>query len=215
MTWFSCWDTFKKRPENNKDHSKVFFIDLTQALDPVNRVCLWFPLNSLGCPPRLGSLLQQLHVCMQAQPAWATSRETRLQGRKVSNTDACFAPTLFTIYLTAVVELKFAASMWRRLHEDNIWWQAVQPQETNPKQKSQNLECKIFSTLRTPHYIVWQWSILRKECLRDLMQLRKVLVYQSILLKLRWFTNHRQANLTTYPTLHWMDRTLNDVQHYI
>jgi len=45
----------------------MVFIDLTKALDSVNRQCLWQVLKKIGCPEKFVKIIQSFHDGMQGQ----------------------------------------------------------------------------------------------------------------------------------------------------
>lgn len=99
----------EKAAEQNQPLYMVF-IDFTKAFDTVNRDCLWKILQTYGCPPKLISMIKQLHNGMQAQVNLNGSISTAFPVAQGVKQGCVLAPTLFALYLTAVLELCPAAN---------------------------------------------------------------------------------------------------------
>ena len=103
---FSLRQIQEKCTEQNMEMYAVF-IDFTKAFDTVSREGLWSVLKKFGFTEKVINLIKALHVGMQAKV---------VQGRDTSNEfgvtngvkQGCvLAPTLFSLYLTAMLEVAF------------------------------------------------------------------------------------------------------------
>jgi len=83
----------------------MVFIDFTKAFDTVDRNMLWKVLEHYGCPDNIVKIMQEFHNGMQAT--------VRVDGDTTESFPVChgvkqgcvLAPTLFGIYLAAVLEV--------------------------------------------------------------------------------------------------------------
>lgn len=81
------------------------FIDLTKAFDTVHRPSLWKVLSKMGCPDKLISIVRLLHDGMKASVI-VDGDDTESFEVKTGVKQGCvIAPTLFSIFLTAVLHL--------------------------------------------------------------------------------------------------------------
>ena len=103
---FSFRQIQEKCAEQNMELYAVF-IDFTKAFDTVSRNGLWRVLKKFGLTEKVTNLIEALHAGMQAKV---------VQGRDASNEFAVtngvkqgcvLAPTLFSLYLTAMLEVAF------------------------------------------------------------------------------------------------------------
>nr|VZI27239.1 unnamed protein product [Spirometra erinaceieuropaei] len=84
-------------------HPYSNFVDLTKALDAVNREVLWKITQKLGCPKQFPQMGRQLHDGMTAR---VTDNGTVLRAFAVINgmkQDCVLAPTLFSLVFSAML----------------------------------------------------------------------------------------------------------------
>ena len=79
------------------------FIDFSKAFDTVHRDCVWQLLHKYGCPPKFVGMIQQLHDGMQAQVCVNGDVTDPFPVAHGVKQGCVLAPTLFTIYLAAVL----------------------------------------------------------------------------------------------------------------
>ena len=77
-------------------------VDLTQAIDTVNRDLLWNILRKFGCPPTFIAMLQQIHTGMCAQVVMAGSQSTSLPVDLGVKQGSILAPITFNLLLVAI-----------------------------------------------------------------------------------------------------------------
>ena len=77
------------------------FVDLTKALDTVNRDILWNILRKFGCPLTVISTLQQFHTGMGAQVVMAGSQSSSFPV-EVGVNKAVIAPIIFNLLLVTI-----------------------------------------------------------------------------------------------------------------
>ena len=94
----------EKAIEQNR-HLYMVFIDFTKAFDTVNRECLWSLLHRYGCPEGIISLISQLHTGMTAQVSLNGTLSEQFPVNQGVKQGCVLAPSLFSIYLSAVLEL--------------------------------------------------------------------------------------------------------------
>ena len=85
----------------------TLFVDFKKAFDSVNREALWTVLGKFGCPEKFVNIIKALYTGSTArvQSGGLTSEEFEiLTGVKQG---CVLAPTLFSIYLTAVIKMAF------------------------------------------------------------------------------------------------------------
>ena len=88
------------------------FVDLTKAFDTVNRDALWRIFGKIGCPQSFVDKFRQLHRNMKAQVNFNGQLSEQISvdnGVKQGNIPA---PTLFSIYLSAI--------LWFAFHDSNL-----------------------------------------------------------------------------------------------
>lgn len=88
----------------------VVFVDFKKAFDTVNRAALWCVLKRYGCPEKFVNLIKAFHEGMYAR---VCSNGQFSEPIKITNgvKQGCvLAPTLFSIYLSAVIEDAFRDS---------------------------------------------------------------------------------------------------------
>lgn len=83
------------------------FVDFSKAFDTVPRNMLWKILEKFGCPPNLLHLVQSLHNNTQACVS-VNGEQSDAFSVTIGTRQGCvLAPTLFNIFLTAVLEIAF------------------------------------------------------------------------------------------------------------
>ena len=84
------------------------FVDLTKAFDTVSRDSLYEVLKAIGCPPILLSLVASFHDGMRAKVQFDGGLSDEFQINIGVKQGCVLAPTLFGIYLAALLELAFS-----------------------------------------------------------------------------------------------------------
>jgi len=103
---FCLRQTQEKCIEQNMPLYAVF-IDFTKAFDTVARVRLWEVLAKFGCPPKFVNIIKSLHTGMQAHVAQGNSHSKEFEVTNGVKQGCVLAPTLFSLYLTAMLEVAF------------------------------------------------------------------------------------------------------------
>ena len=85
----------------------VVFIDFSKAFDTVSRQGLWQVLKKYGCTVKFVSLIEALHTGMQANVAMRGSVSKDFSVSNGVKQGCVLAPTLFSIYLAAMLEVAF------------------------------------------------------------------------------------------------------------
>ena len=94
----------EKCQEQNKDFY-IAFIALITAIDSINREAIWNVQSRFGCPTNFITILRLLHDKMTAT-VLINGTDTELFTMRRGVKQGCFiAPTLFTIYLCAILFL--------------------------------------------------------------------------------------------------------------
>ena len=83
------------------------FVDLTKAFDTVNRDALWIVLGKYGCPPEFVDKFKQLHSSMKAQVNFDGQLSDKFSVDNGVKQGDIPAPTLFSIYLSAMLWYAF------------------------------------------------------------------------------------------------------------
>ena len=83
------------------------FIDLTKAFDTVSRSALYQVLESIGCPPKLLSIIASFHDDMKAKVQFDRSTSDSFEIKVGVKQGCVLAPTLFGIYLAALLKFAF------------------------------------------------------------------------------------------------------------
>ena len=83
------------------------FVDLTKAFDTVNRDALWKVLLKFGCTPAFVDKLRQLHRSMKARVNFNGQLSDQIDVDNGVKQGDIPAPTLFSLYLTAVLWFAF------------------------------------------------------------------------------------------------------------
>lgn len=81
------------------------FIDLTKAFDTVDRKSLWNILGKIGCPPKFVTMVRLLHEEMSASVLVDGQQSESFKVQTGVKQGCVIAPTLFSIYLFAVLYL--------------------------------------------------------------------------------------------------------------
>ena len=77
-------------------------VDLTKALDTVNRDLLWNILRKFGSPPTFIAILQQFHTGMCAQIVMAGSQSSSFPVEVEVKQGCVLAPIIFNLLLVAI-----------------------------------------------------------------------------------------------------------------
>jgi hypothetical protein len=85
----------------------IVFIDFTKAFDTVTRDGLWQVLRKYGCPEKFTNLIKALHTGMQAHVSHGNAQSKEFTVKNGVKQGCVLAPTLFSIYLTAMLEVAF------------------------------------------------------------------------------------------------------------
>ena len=83
------------------------FVDLTKAFDTVNRDALWKVLGKCGCPPEFVDKFKKLHRSMKARVNFDGQLSEEISVDNGVKQGDIPAPTLFSIYLSAMLWLAF------------------------------------------------------------------------------------------------------------
>ena len=81
------------------------FIDLTKAFDTVHRPTLWKVLTKIGCPDKLVNMIRLFHEGMRASVLVDGEFTEDFEVKTGVKQGCVMAPTLFSIFLTAVLHL--------------------------------------------------------------------------------------------------------------
>ena len=79
------------------------FVDLTKALDTVNREALWAILRKLGCPAKFTTLIRLLHDDMTGEVLSDREPSERFDISNGAKQGCVLAPVLFNLYFTQVL----------------------------------------------------------------------------------------------------------------
>jgi len=86
----------------------VVFVDFSKAFDTVNRQTLWKVLEFYGCPERLTNIIRLFHGGMKGKVTIGGSTTESFAINHNVKQGCVLAPTLFILYLTAVLETMFS-----------------------------------------------------------------------------------------------------------
>ena len=87
--------------------SALIFVDITKAFDTVNQTTMWKFLRKLGCSDQFTTLILSLHTGMKASVILEVTNGVK---------HGCvLAPTLFSIYLTMVMNTVFDS------YDNGVW----------------------------------------------------------------------------------------------
>uniref|UniRef100_K7E3Q4 RNA-directed DNA polymerase n=1 Tax=Monodelphis domestica TaxID=13616 RepID=K7E3Q4_MONDO len=82
----------------------IVFIDLTKAIDTVNRDALWVILSKPGCPSKFVKLIQLFHVDMTGEVLSGGETFDRFNISKGMKQGCILAPVLFNLSFTQVLQ---------------------------------------------------------------------------------------------------------------
>ena len=103
---FSLRQIQEKCTEQNMEMYAVF-IDFTKAFDTVSREGLWSVLKKFGFTEKVINLIKALHVGMQAKVVQGRDTSKEFGVTNGVKQGCVLAPTLFSLYLTAMLEVAF------------------------------------------------------------------------------------------------------------
>lgn len=86
----------------------VVFVDFTKAFDTVGRTGLWELLRKYGCPEKFTGMVESLHTGMMAKVKEAGETSHSFPVSNGVKQGCVLAPTLFSIFLSAMLEEAFA-----------------------------------------------------------------------------------------------------------
>ena len=101
--------------EKAREHNEtlyLLFVDLRKAYDSVPREALWRVLVKCGVPSKLLSFVKSFHEGMQAEVRVGALTTESFEVRNGLRQGCTLAPTLFNIYISAVV------ATWRNTHKE-------------------------------------------------------------------------------------------------
>ena len=91
----------EKCHEQHQDLS-LAFVDLTKAVDAINRDLLWNILHKFGCPPTFIAILQQFHTGMCAQVVMTGSQSSSFPVEVGVKQGCVLAPIILNLLLVAI-----------------------------------------------------------------------------------------------------------------
>ena len=106
---FSLRQVQEKCLEQNMPLYAVF-IDFSKAFDTVSREGLWQVLRKFGCPEKFIKLTAALHNGMQANVLYGNAQSTDFAVSTGVKQGCVLAPTLFSLYLAAMLEVAFRST---------------------------------------------------------------------------------------------------------
>ena len=80
------------------------FVDLTKAFDTVSGDGLWMILSRLGCPPKLLTILKQLHEGQMGQVKYSGDLSDQFSISNGVKQGCVLAPTLFAIFFSMMLK---------------------------------------------------------------------------------------------------------------
>ena len=101
---FSARQIQEKCREQHKDLDMAF-IDVTKAFDSVHRKTLWKVLSKIGFPEKYIRMVRLLHDNMYASVLIDTESTESFEVRTGVKQGCVIAPTLFSIFISAVLHL--------------------------------------------------------------------------------------------------------------
>ena len=87
------------------------FIDFTKAFDTLSRDGLWQVLTKFGCPAKFVNIIKSLHSGMKASVAHGTNHSNKFAVTNGVKQGCVLVPTLFSLYLSAMLEVAFDDSL--------------------------------------------------------------------------------------------------------
>jgi hypothetical protein len=102
--------TLKQVQEKCAEQNKplyIVFVDFAKAFDTVHRDALWTVLKNYGCPDHFVKLIKHLHSGMEAHVSIGGNPSNPFPVENGVKQGCVLAPTLFSIYLAAVLENAF------------------------------------------------------------------------------------------------------------
>ena len=99
---FVARQMIEKAGEHN-DNLFIFFVDLQKAYDSVPRQVLWQVLQKCGVPPTMLSIIRSFHEGMHVEIRVGSTVTDSIKVQNGLRQGCTIAPTLFNIYLSAVV----------------------------------------------------------------------------------------------------------------
>ena len=99
--------------EKCRDHNQplhALFIDFTKAFDSVDREVLWTVLSKFGCPGKFVNLIKCMHSGMKAKVKCPGANSDEFDIITGVKQGCVLAPTLFSLFLTAIITLSFSDS---------------------------------------------------------------------------------------------------------
>ena len=112
QTWFLHWDSFHwlillipvEKAIEQQQPLFVVFIDFSKAFDTVDRVTIWKALELYGCPQKIVNMINLFHDDMTEKVVVGRDISSLFNINHGVKQGCVLAPTLFTIYLAAVLE---------------------------------------------------------------------------------------------------------------
>ena len=95
----------------------MIFVDFSKAFDTVNQSTLWKILRRLGCPDQFTNLISSLHSGMKASVNLKGDLSEPFEITNGVKQGCVLAPTLFSIYLTMVMNHAFDG------YQEGVWIQ--------------------------------------------------------------------------------------------
>ena len=101
---------FRQIQEKCREHNQplwAMFVDISKAFDSVNRDVLWAVLGKFGCPGKFVNLIKCFHNGMQGRVQSCGSASPDFTIGAGVKQGCVLAPSLFSLYLTAVLSVAF------------------------------------------------------------------------------------------------------------
>ena len=92
-----------------KQHQPLYivFVDFTKAFDTVSRTGLWQLLRKYGCSEMFTTLIESIHTGMMVNVMKGVNVSDTIAKTNGVKQGCLLAPTLFSIFLTAMLEEAF------------------------------------------------------------------------------------------------------------
>ena len=116
--------TFRQLQEKAIDQQRslyIVFMDFSKAFNTVNRWTLWKVLKACGCPESFIDMIRQFHVGMTGRVSIGGDISDAFPINHRVKQGCVLAPTLFTLYLGAVLETmtaNLASGVYIKTHSD-------------------------------------------------------------------------------------------------